>query len=249
LLETAGENLEVPTDDLEMADGQVRSRSYPRRGMSFAECVERTEAKFGTLGSTGSYTPPKHPANYKGSGVGPTLAYTFTTAIVQLDCDPETGEIKIEKIWIAHDCGRAFNPLLVEGQTEGSVYMALGEALMEEQIFRKSGLHKIPSILEYKSPTTLETPEIETILVETVDPEGPYGAKEAGQGPLLPVVPAVANALYDAIGVRIDEIPITPDKVLRALEGRYKRVSVPSFEFPPPIKWQPGQGIEVAQKS
>jgi CO/xanthine dehydrogenase Mo-binding subunit len=120
---------------------------------------------------------------------------------------------------------------------------------MEEQIFRKSGLHKIPSILEYKSPTTLETPEIETILVETVDPEGPYGAKEAGQGPLLPVVPAVANALYDAVGVRIDEIPITADKVLRALEGRYKGVSVPLFEFPPPLKWQPGQGIEVAQKS
>jgi 4-hydroxybenzoyl-CoA reductase alpha subunit len=249
LLETAGETLEVPVDDLEMADGQVRSRSYPKKAMSFVECVEATEAKHGTLGATGSYKPPRHPANYKGSGVGPTPAYTFTTAIVQLDCDAETGEIKIEKIWIAHDCGRAFNPLLVEGQTEGSVYMALGEALMEEQVFRKNGLHKIPSILEYKSPTTLETPEIDTVLIETNDPEGPYGAKEAGQGPLLPVVPAVANALYDAIGVRIDEIPITPDKVLRALEGRYKGVSVPSFEFPPPVKWQLGQGVEVAQKS
>lgn len=249
LLETAGEALEIPADDLEMIDGQVRSRSYPKKAMSFVECVESAEAKHGTLGATGSYTPPKHPLNYKGSGVGPTPAYTFSTSIVELQCDSDTGEIIIDKIWIAHDCGRAFNPLLVEGQTEGSVYMALGEALMEEQVFRKSGLHKIPSMLDYKSPTTLETPEIETILVETNDPEGPYGAKEAGQGPLLPVVPAVANALYDAIGVRIDEIPITPDKVLRALEGRYKGVSVPSFEFPPPIKWQPGEGIEVAQKS
>lgn len=249
LLDAAGEALEVPVDDLEMAEGQVRSRSYPKRGMTFAQCVEKAEAKFGTLGATGSYRPPKHPANYKGSGVGPTPAYTFTTAIVALQCDSETGEIKIEKVWIAHDCGRAFNPLLVQGQTEGSVYMGLGEALMEEQIFRKSGLHKFPSILEYKSPTTLETPEIETILIETNDPEGPYGAKEAGQGPLLPVVPAVNNALYDAIGVRIDEIPITPDKVLRALEGRYKKVSVPSFDFPPPIKWQPGEGVQVAQKA
>jgi len=120
---------------------------------------------------------------------------------------------------------------------------------MEEQIFRKNGLHKIPSILEYKSPTTLETPEIETILVETIDPEGPYGAKEAGQGPLLPVVPGVANAVYDAIGVRIHEIPITPDKILRALEGRLKPVSIPDFHFPPPIKWQPGEGIGVTQKS
>ena len=249
LLETAGEALEIPADDLEMIDGQVRSRSYPKKAMSFVECVESAEAKHGTLGATGSYTPPKNLANYKGSGVGPTPAYTFSTSIVELQCDSDTGEIKIDKIWIAHDCGRAFNPLLVEGQTEGSVYMALGEALMEEQVFRKNGLHKFPSILEYKSPTTLETPEIETMLVETNDPEGPYGAKEAGQGPLLPVVPAVANALYDAIGVRIDEIPITPDKVLRALEGRYKKVSVPSFEFPPPIKWQPGEGVKVEQKS
>jgi 4-hydroxybenzoyl-CoA reductase subunit alpha len=249
LLETAGEALEIPADDLEMIDGQVRSRSYPKKTMSFVECVESAEAKHGTLGATGSYTPPKNLANYRGSGVGPTPAYTFTTSVVELQCDSDTGEIKIDKIWIAHDCGRAFNPLLMEGQTEGSVYMALGEALMEEQVFRKNGLHKFPSILEYKSPTTLETPEIETMLVETNDPEGPYGAKEAGQGPLLPVVPAVANALYDAIGVRIDEIPITPDKVLRALEGRYKKLSVPSFEFPLPIKWQPGEGIAVPQKS
>ncbi|MFQ5902057.1 MAG: xanthine dehydrogenase family protein molybdopterin-binding subunit [Candidatus Binatia bacterium] len=249
LLEVASEVLEVPGDDLEMAAGQVRSRSYPDRGVSFAECVQKAETKFGTLGATGSYRPPRHPANYKGSGVGPTPAYSYSASIVELHCDSETGEIKVDKVWIAHDCGRAFNPLLVEGQVEGSVYMALGEVLMEEQVFRKSGLHKIPSILEYKSPTTLETPEIETILVETNDPEGPFGAKEAGQGPLLPVVPAVTNALYDAIGVRIDEIPITPDKVLRMLEGRLKPMSIPSFDFPQPIRWEPGQGVHAPQKS
>ncbi|MFQ5790736.1 MAG: xanthine dehydrogenase family protein molybdopterin-binding subunit, partial [Acidobacteriota bacterium] len=249
LLEVASEELEVPTDDLEFVEAKVRSRSLPEHSMTFVDCVEKTEAKFGTLGATGSYTPPRHPADFKGSGVGPTPAYSYSTAIVELHCDSETGEITIDKVWIAHDCGRAFNPLLVEGQTEGSVYMALGEALMEEQIFRKNGLHKIPSILEYKSPTTLETPEIETILVETDDPEGPYGAKEAGQGPLLPVVPAVANAVYDAVGVRIHEVPITPDKILRAFEGRLKTVSIPEFEFPPPLKWQPGQGVHVGQKS
>ncbi len=120
--------------------------------------------------------------------------------------------------------------------------MALGEVLMEEQIFRK-GLHKIPSLLDYKSLTFLEMPEVETILIESLDPEGPYGAKEAGQGPLLPVIPAVANAVYDAIGVRIDEIPITPDKVLKALDLRAKgeepRVGprrIPDFDFPPPRK-------------
>lgn len=249
LLEVAGELLEVPVHDLEMMEGKVQSRSLPERGIAFRDCVEKAEAKFGTLGATGSYRPPKHPGDYKGAGVGPSPAYSYSTAIVELYCDVETGQIDIKKVWIAHDCGRAFNPLWVEGQVEGSVYMGLGEVLMEEQVFRKSGLHKIPSILEYKSPTTLETPEIETILVETDDPEGPFGAKEAGQGPLLPVIPAVANALYDAIGVRVHEIPITPDKVLRALDGRLKRVSVPEFDFPPPIRWEPGQGVTVPQKS
>jgi hypothetical protein len=120
--------------------------------------------------------------------------------------------------------------------------MGLGEALMEEQVFRK-GIHKNPSMLEYKSPTTLETPEIQTILVETLDPEGPFGAKEAGQGPLLPVIPAVANAVYDAVGVRIDEVPITPEKIFKALElgrqGKTPRVGperLPRFRFPEPQK-------------
>jgi len=249
LFEVASEVLEVPAHDLEMADGLVRSRSLPGRGLRFAECVEKTEARFGTLGATGSYWPPRHPGDYKGAGVGPTPSYSYTAAIVELHCDSETGDIKIDKVWIAHDCGRAFNPLWVEGQAEGSVYMALGEVLMEEQVFRKSGLHKIPSILEYKSPTTLEVPPIETILVETNDPEGPFGAKEAGQGPLLPVIPAVANAVYDAAGVRIHEIPITPDKILRALDARLKPIGIPQFDFPSPIRWRPGQGVDVPQKS
>jgi CO/xanthine dehydrogenase Mo-binding subunit len=147
----------------------------------------------------------------------------------------------VDDIWIAHDVGRALNPLLVEGQVEGSVYMGLGEALMEEQVFRK-GVHKFPSMLEYKSPTTLETPEIHTFLVETDDPEGPFGAKEAGQGPLLPVMPAIANAVYQAIGVRVDEVPITPDKILKGLDlkrrGKPARVGperLPLFTFKAPL--------------
>ncbi|MEK7209992.1 MAG: molybdopterin cofactor-binding domain-containing protein, partial [Candidatus Binatota bacterium] len=135
LFQVASELLEVPPNDLEMAEGQIRSQSYPKGAISFADCVEKAEAKFGTLGATGSYSPPKHPANYKGSGVGPTPSYSYSASIVELCCDPETADLKVEKILIAHDCGRAFNPLLVEGQVEGSVYMALGEVLMEEQVF------------------------------------------------------------------------------------------------------------------
>src|SRR5438309_3181480 len=189
--------------------------------VTFEEAAVLAETRFGTLTSAGSYTPPRIAGPYKGSGVGPSPAYSYSACVVDLDAEARTGLITVNRIWIAHDVGRAINPLLVEGQVEGSVYMGLGEALMEEQTFRK-GLHKWPSMLEYKSPTFLDMPEIDTFLVETIDPEGPYGAKEAGQGPLLPVIPAVNSALHDALGIWLDETPITPEKVLRALEARQK---------------------------
>jgi CO/xanthine dehydrogenase Mo-binding subunit len=208
------------------------------KGVSFADAVVLGESMHGVLAFPGSYAPPKRAGKYKGGGVGPSPCYSYSACVVEVDVDVDTGEVKPREIWIAHDVGRALNPLLVEGQIEGSVYMGLGEVLMEEQVFRL-GVHKAPSMLEYKSPTTLETPEIHTILVETDDPEGPFGAKEAGQGPLLPVIPAVANAVHDAVGVRIDEIPISPDKVLKALDlkrqgkpGRIGPDKLPLFKFP-----------------
>lgn len=206
--------------------------------MDFAEAVVLAEARYGTLGSTGSYTPPRSAAKYKGAGVGPSATYSYSACALELEVDEETGIVRVEKIWIAHDVGKPINPLLAIGQIEGSVYMGLGEVLYEEQVFRR-GLHKIPSLLDYKSPTFLEMPPVESILVETLDPEGPYGAKECGQGPLLPVIPAVANAVYDALGVRIDETPVTPDKILLALEGRLAKPTVPAYEFPPPIEVPP----------
>ncbi|MBI4607973.1 MAG: molybdopterin-dependent oxidoreductase, partial [Candidatus Rokubacteria bacterium] len=242
LLEAVGRKFGLPPDRLVCRGGRVFVADDPDKGFSFTEAAVLAESLFGTLAAAGSYKPPKRAGKFKGSGVGPTPCYSYSACVVELSADPETGEIKVDQVWIAHDVGRALNPLLVEGQVEGSVYMGLGEVLMEEQIFRK-GLHKIPSMLEYKSPTTLETPEIQTIIVETVDPEGPFGAKEAGQGPLLPVIPAVANALYDAVGIRIDEIPVTPEKVLKALEfrrqGKPARVGperLPLFTFPEAIK-------------
>src|ERR1700694_2227996 len=212
---------------------------------SFEEASVLAEARFGTLTSAGSYKPPEIAGPYKGSGVGPSPAYSYSACVVDLDADARTGLVHVNKIWIAHDVGRAINPLLVEGQVEGSVYMGLGEALMEEQVFRK-GLHKWPSMLEYKSPTFLDTPEVQTFIVETNDPEGPYGAKEAGQGPLLPVPPAVCLALHDALGVWIDEIPVTPEKVVEALRRkdkgeppRYGPPHFPDIPYPPVIKVQP----------
>jgi 4-hydroxybenzoyl-CoA reductase subunit alpha len=212
---------------------------------SFEAASSLAEARFGTLTSAGSYTPPKIAGPYKGSGVGPSPAYSYSACVVDLDADPRTGIVQVNKVWIAHDVGRAINPLLVEGQIEGSIYMGLGEALMEEQTFRK-GLHKWPSMLEYKSPTFMDMPEVETFIVETIDPEGPYGAKEAGQGPLLPVIPAVSSAVFDALGVWIDEIPVTPEKIIEALRRkekgeppRFGPVRFPSIPYPACIKVEP----------
>lgn len=245
ILSAAAEKLFVPAASLAMRDGMVICEDDENRKLSFVEAANMAEAKFGTLSGTGSYKPPKRAGPFKGSGVGPSPSYSYSACVAAVSVDTETGVVTVDKLWLAHDGGRAINPLLVIGQAEGSAYMGLGEALMEESAFRK-GMHKIPSLLDYKSPTTLDTPDIQTILIETIDPEGPYGAKEAGQGPLLPVPPAIANAVFDAVGVRIDQVPITPDAVLKALEEKAKgnepRVGpkdFPKVEYPAPIMVEP----------
>lgn len=245
--------LEVPKPRLVFADRRVFDSEDPNRGVSFQEAVCIAEAAHGTIGTTGSYTPPKSAGHFKGSGVGPSPTYSYTAAVVEVEVDPDTGWIIVPRVWIAHDIGRALNPTLVRGQVEGSVYMGIGEALMEEQAFRRlpprlsnALVHKFPSLLEYKSPTTLEMPEVFTDLIEHPDPAGPFGAKEVGQGPLLPIMPAVANAVFDAVGVRIDEIPITPEKIVRALAAkasgkppRYGPDSFPSIEWPEALRVTP----------
>jgi 4-hydroxybenzoyl-CoA reductase alpha subunit len=241
LIGAAAAELDLPPEELVLRRGTLTRRDGQGPPLSFPELVKLAESRNGGLSATGNYRPPQLAGPFKGSGVGPSPAYSYSAAVAEVDVDPETGWVTVERIWLAHDIGRALNPVLVEGQVEGSIYMALGEALMEEQEFRGDrgprvlGVHRIPSMLEYKSPTTFETPEIKTFLVETIDPEGPFGAKEVGQGPLLPVIPAIANAVHDAVGVRIDETPITPDKVLRALEAASHRVGptkLPTYPFP-----------------
>ena len=216
LFEAASEFLEVPEDRLTAAWRRIFEIDNPDHYMDFDQAAQKAEGKHGTLGATGSYTPPLNAPGYRGGTVGITPAYSYTSGVVELHVDVETGQIKIDKAWAAHDLGKALNPTNAEAQIEGCVYMGLAEGLGEEQVFR-GGLHKKPTLLDYKIPTFLETPEIEVILVETDDPEGPYGAKEAGEGPLNPFPPAFANAVYDAIGIRFDKVPITPTDVLKAL--------------------------------
>lgn len=245
LAKAVAEKLDAPTECISFADRRVFDVEDAERGMSFAQAVQLAESKFGTIGTVGSYTPPRSPGKYKGAGVGPSPAYSYSAAVAEVDVDPETGIVVVDRVWIAHDIGQSINPALVMGQVEGSVYMGLGEVLMEEMAYRgdRNVVHKFPSMLEYKSPTTLEMCDVKTILVEDPDPNGPFGAKEVGQGPLLPVPPAVVNAIYDAVGVRIDEVPATPEKILTAIRAkkqgkstRFGPKSVPEVEWPEPIR-------------
>ncbi len=251
----AAAKLEVPAGRLTFAGGRVFDAQDPTRGLGFAEAVQLAEAAEGTVGTVGSYTPPRSAGQYRGAGVGPSPAYSYSACVAEVDVDPGTGVVRVPTIWIAHDVGRCINAAAVIGQVEGSVYMGLGEALMEEMAYRgnRNVVHKIPSLLEYKSPTTLEMCDVVTYLIEDPDPNGPFGAKEVGQGPLLPVMPAVANAVYDAVGVRVDEVPITPEKVLKALkkkakgeEGRVGPTAFPDIPWPEPTRvpppWEGGDG-------
>ncbi len=220
---------EIDPAQVALLGGEVFDRDNPDNSMSFQDAVIEAEARFGTMATTGSYIPPRAPGKFRGAGVGPSPTYSYTAAVVEVEVDPATGIYRPLHVWIAHDIGRSINPALVMGQVEGSVYMGLGEAMMEEQAYRRlparlSGalVHKHPSLLEYKSPTFMEMPEVTTYLIEDPDPEGPMGAKEVGQGPLLPIPPALANAIFDAVGVRVDQIPIHPSHVLAALEAKAK---------------------------
>jgi 4-hydroxybenzoyl-CoA reductase alpha subunit len=275
LSKAVAEKLEIAPDRVVLAEGRVFDAADPARGLSFAEAVQAAETKFGTVATVGSYTPPPSPGRYRGAGVGPSPAYSYSACVAEVEVDPESGIYTVPRIWIAHDIGQSINPALVVGQVEGGVYMGLGEVMMEEMAYRvlpstkKSAaagnvVHKLPSLLEYKSPTTKEMCDVVSILVEDPDPNGPFGAKEVGQGPLLPVMPAVANAIYDAVGVRIDEIPVTPEKIFRALrqkaggkEGRVGPTGPPAepvgydrgrpIQVPPP--WEGGDGKALKNES
>lgn len=246
LLATAvGEQLEVPAERLVFAEGRVFDAGEPERGVSFQEACIAAEARHGTLGTVGSYIPPRSPGKYRGAGVGPSPTYSYTAAVIEVEVDPSTGLYRPLHVWIAHDIGKCINPVLVMGQVEGSVYMGLGEAMMEEQAFRhlprrlsNALVHKMPSLLEYKSPTFHEMPPVTTYLVEDPDDLGPFGAKEVGQGPLLPMAPALANAIFDAVGARVDQVPIHPHMIVKALsagtrggEARFGPASFPDVDF------------------
>src|SRR5437870_3848589 len=199
---------------------QKRNEEGPKDSMTFEEAVVAAIDFHGALSGTGSYAPPPEArgGKHKGAGVGPSPAYSYSAQVAEVSVDEDTGEVTVQKVWAAHDCGRALNPVSVEGQIIGSVWMGMGQALTEEMVW-KDGLLMNPGLLEYRSPSSVESPEVEPIIVESIDPEGPFGAKECSEGSLAATIPAIANAIYDAVGIRLHEAPFTPERVLAALRA------------------------------
>ncbi|MEL6343426.1 MAG: molybdopterin-dependent oxidoreductase [Myxococcota bacterium] len=219
MVDSVAAKWKVDADQVGVALGFFYDRQAPERQMPTLQVMHLTEAMTGTLGETGAFWTAHRGGKYRGGSIGASPAYSTTAHVAEVDVDPQTGIVRVEKVWVAHDCGRAINPVLVEGQMEGSVYMGYAEAIMEAQLYDDRGLHVGPNLLDYRMPTSKETPEIFARIIETIDPGGPYGAKEAGEGPLHPAIPAIANAIWDAVGVRLRRIPFTPDRVLAAIRA------------------------------
>ena len=218
LLEVAAEALEANPEDIVFRNRQVFVKGSPDRGMPFVQLVRMAQYQKATpIMGRGVYTPDLAVPDFLTGKGNMSLAYTFAAQVAEVEVDPETGKVKIHKMTFSHDCGFAINPMSVEGQLEGGLTMMLGQAFYED-IIRDNGQTLNPNFLDYKMPTVMDTPlEVVPLLVEGPDPEGPYGAKEAGEGTTVGTIPAITNAIYHAAGIRIKELPITPEAILKAL--------------------------------
>lgn len=220
LLPVAAVQLGVRAEQLAVGGGEIYSTFETEKRIAFWDVVEKYIDSHGPLTAMGDFTPPRRTAKFKGGNIGHSPTYGFTAHVAEVEVDTETGEIRIPRYWEAGDCGQPINPRSVEGQVEGSIVMAMGQALFEEMRVGPDGRLLNPNLHDYKVPTATDIPKIDTFAVESYDPDSPYGAKEAGEGPIQPTIPAILNAIYDAIGVRFTEMPVTPEKVLAALEAK-----------------------------
>lgn len=199
-----------------------RGWTDPPKGeyLTFREAARLAFLNGGTIVGTGKYKPPRLGGSYKGAAVGTSPAYGCSAQVVEVTVDMETGEITIDHMTDAHDCGLAINRTLVEGQMQGSLSMGLGECLFEEVKFDSRGRILNASLGEYRIPTSLDMPNVKSIIVESNEPNGPYGAKEVGEGAIMPTIPAILNAIYDATGVRISELPVTSERLFMAIKTK-----------------------------
>ena len=223
LLAAAARKLESRPDRIECVGERFRVSGGEGPGLAFREVAAAALAQGGSITVKGTFTVPVEyqGGKHRGGAVGSTMALSFAAQVVEVEVDADTGMVRVEKVWVAHDCGRAINPLAVEGQVQGSVWMGMAQALGEETRY-EGGLPLHASLLGYPIPTIVESPPIEVHIVECLDPNGPFGAKEASEGSLAGFLPAVTNAVADAVGLRMTELPITPDRILEALARRQR---------------------------
>jgi len=223
IAKTAATKLGVKPSSLVFRDRMICPRRTPDKAVSFEDAVYETlhsqEGRY--IMGKGFYNPPTKPVDMMTFEGNPALAYSFGAQIAEVEVDPDTGIVKLLKMTVAHDVGRAINPLAVEGQMDGQVFSGMGQALLEECIM-ENGQVLNPSFIDYKLPRAFEIPETEKIIVESSDPYGPFGAKEVGQGPIQCTTQAIANAVSNAIGYPIKELPITPERVLKAIRQKTK---------------------------
>jgi 4-hydroxybenzoyl-CoA reductase subunit alpha len=221
MIAAAARKLEAAPGDIECL-GEVYRAGAQDKGLTFEEVVSEALRDDGTITVTGNYStiPESHGGKkYRGAAIGGTMGYSYSAQVVEVTVDEETGEVSVDKVWVAHDCGKALNRLTVEGQVQGSVWMGLGQAMSEEVAYH-DGLLVTANMLDYRVPTIQDSPPIEVGIVESDDPHGPFGAKEAGEGSLAAFLPALTNAIADATGMRFNDLPVTPDRVFAAIEKR-----------------------------
>jgi len=220
LLAAAARRLGVTATEVDCL-GEIYQVSGGERTISYKEVVTAALEDAGTLTVKGVWSTPieSQGGKFKGAAVGTGAGYSYAAQVVEVDVDEATGVVRVERVWVAHDCGRAINPLAVEGQVQGSVWMGMGQALCEETKYR-DGLPLATNFLDYRVPTIVESPPIDVFIVEAADPNGPFGAKEAGEGSLSGFLPALTNAIADATGLRLHELPASPDRVLDALQSQ-----------------------------
>ena len=226
VLKAAWEMTGYHPDVLVLGDRRIYYKHDPAIGVSWLQAVHKAQADAGSLIASGAYRTPPMGGVHKGAAAGLAPAYSFSAYCAEVEVDVETGFVKVVKAWAAHDCGKALNPLAVEGQIIGSCHMGMGQVLSEEMKYGRLGQLMNPNLLDFKIMSIHEMPDVVPIIVESNDQEGPFGAKEAGEGPLLPILPAVCNAIYDAIGIRIDELPVTPDRLHKRIEKQCKALGI-----------------------
>jgi 4-hydroxybenzoyl-CoA reductase subunit alpha len=224
LVEAAARRLQVPLEQVECLGEVYAVFGQPERTVAFNDVVAEALVNTGTLTVKGTYTCPIEfqGGKQKGGAVGSTMGFSYAASVVEVCVDSELGTVKIEKVWTALDCGFAINPLSVEGQVQGAVWMGMGQAMCEETTYGKDGKHAAASMLEYRVPTFIDSPDVDVFIVESIDPNGPFGAKEASEGPLAGMPAAIAAAVQHATGTTITQLPMTPDRVLEAISSRKK---------------------------